>query len=247
MAKATEDYGKGRVLDPNRKIVYVQDGKVLGPKSGAAGVMPRPQMEMDADGRTFHFSAYAVHGDVAPGTPWTDAVAAGAGATPLTPKVLCGPLEHLGGDACRLQFDQSGFNSPYRSFNAFLSAMIPVAEKEMAVSQPAGVFIPRNTAGADNAITFPAIADVTDTRKPVTLTATASSGLPVAYYVDSGPAVVEGDTLRFTPIPPRSKFPVEVRVVAWQWGRSSAPAVKSADPVVMTFHIVRRGSQTARR
>ena len=238
MAEATEYYGKGRKLDPSRKIVYVQDGKVLGPKSGAAGGMPRPQLLMDPDGRTFHFAAYAVHGDVAPGTLWNDATAAAASAEPLTPKVLCGPLAHVAGDTYRLEFDQSGFNSPYRSFNAFLSTMIPTSEKAMAQSQPGGVFVTRNTEGVGNAITFPAIADVTDTRKPITLNATSSSGLPVAYYVDSGPAEIVGDTLKFTPIPPRSKFPVAVRIVAWQWGRSTAPQVKSADPVVMTFHVL---------
>ena len=237
MAEATENYGKGRVLDPSRKIVYVQDGKVLEPKPGAAGVMPRPQLEMDPDGRTFHFSAYAIHGDVAPGTAWNDATAAAAGAEPLTPKVLCGPLAHAAGDAYRLEFDQSGFNSAYRSFNAFLSTMIPTSEKGMAQSQPAGVFVTRNAEGVDNTIAFPAIADVTDTRKPVKLNATSSSGLPISYYVDSGPAEIEGDTLKFTPIPPRSKFPVAVRVVAWQWGRSQSPQVKSAAPIVITFHI----------
>lgn len=239
MAEATENYGKGRVLDPKRKIVYVQDGKVLEPKSGAAGVMPRPQLETDADGRTCHFSAYAVHGDVEPGTEWNDAEAASVGAVPLTPKVLCGPLAYVGGDTYRLEFDQSGFNSAYRSFNTFLSTMISPSEKDMAQSQPGGVFVARNTAGADNAITFPQAADVGDTRKPIKLNATASSGLPVAYYVDSGPAVIDGDVLKFTPIPPRSRFPVAVRVIAWQWGRSSVPQVKSADPIVMTFRIVR--------
>jgi hypothetical protein len=138
----------------------------------------------------------------------------------------------------RLQFDQSGFNSAYRSFNVFLSAMIPTSEKEMVKSQPGGIFVARNTEGADNAITFSQIPDDSD-RKPIGLKATASSGLPVAYYVDSGPAVVDGDTLKFTPIPPRSKFPLTVRVVAWQWGRSAEPKVKSADPVVVTFNITR--------
>jgi hypothetical protein len=43
--------------------------------------------------------------------------------------------------------------------------------------------------------------------------------------------------LRFTAIPPRSRFPVKVTVVAWQWGRSIEPKLKSADPVERTFWI----------
>jgi len=116
--------------------------------------------------------------------------------------------------------------------------MIPDGYKEMAISQPAGVFVARNTIGNDNVITFPLAGDVNDTHKSIKLAATASSGLPVDYYVDSGPAEIDGDTLRFTPIPPRSKFPLAVRIVAWQWGTSAFPQIKSAEPVVVTFNIV---------
>ncbi|MDR3706771.1 MAG: hypothetical protein P4L33_00590 [Capsulimonadaceae bacterium] len=238
MAEATENYGKGRALDLARSIVYVQDGKVLGGVRGAAGVMPRPKLEMDADGRTLHFAAYEVSAAIPPGTEWNDATAAALHARQLVPKVLCGPIEEIDAATYRLEFDQSGFNSAYRSFNVFISTMIPDGEKSMVRSQPAGVFIPHNGAGMENAIAFPPLPNVSD-RKQIRLSATASSGLPVAYYVDSGPATIDGDTLKFTPIPPRSKFPVEVRVVAWQWGRAGAPQVKSAEPVVQTFSITK--------
>jgi hypothetical protein len=57
-------------------------------------------------------------------------------------------------------------------------------------------------------------------------------------YVLSGPAELDGETLKFTPIPPRSRFPVKVTVVAWQWSRSIEPKRKTADPVERTFQIV---------
>ena len=236
MALATENYGNDRVLRTDRSILYVQNGKVIAPTSGAAGSMPRPKLDMDADGRTFHFTAFQVDGTVAPGTDWTGAEAKAVHAKQLSPRVLCGPVAKTGKDSYRLEFDQSGFKSAYRSYNVFISTMIPVSAPEMVHSQPSGIFVPHNTEGADNAITFPPLPDVTD-RTPITLNATASSGLPVAYYVDSGPAVIEGNTLKFTRIPPRSRFPVLVTVVAWQWGRASSPAVKSADPVSETFQI----------
>ncbi|HEY3331780.1 MAG TPA: hypothetical protein VGK19_17245 [Capsulimonadaceae bacterium] len=236
MAMATERYGAGRVLSDGRSIVYIQGGRVLGTSAGAAGGMPRPKLEMEADGRTFHFSAFAVDGVVAPGTEWTDAEAKSVNAKPLRPRVLCGPIAKAGNDTYRLEFDQSGFKSAYRSYNVFISTMIPANEQAMVKSQPAGIFVRRNTDGADNIITFQPISD-TSSQKPFKLIATASSGLPVAYYVDSGPAVVDGDTLKFTSIPARSKYPVVVKVVAWQWGRSSAPAVNSAEPVTVTFYI----------
>jgi hypothetical protein len=55
--------------------------------------------------------------------------------------------------------------------------------------------------------------------------------------VREGPAEVDGDTLKFTAIPPKAKFPVKVTVVAWQHGRSSEPKLKTAEPVAREFLI----------
>jgi hypothetical protein len=91
--------------------------------------------------------------------------------------------------------------------------------------------------GADQQITFPEIPDQKAGAVSLALHAVSDAGLPVHYYVREGPASVENGTLTFTPIPPRSKFPVEVTVVAWQWGRSASPEVKTATPVTRTFVI----------
>ena len=71
------------------------------------------------------------------------------------------------------------------------------------------------------------------------LRATSDAGAPVYYYVREGPAEVEGDTLRFTKLPPRAKFPVRVTVVAWQYGRSLEPKLQSAAPVEQSFFVIR--------
>jgi len=59
----------------------------------------------------------------------------------------------------------------------------------------------------------------------------------VAYFVKVGPASLEGSTLRINAIPPRSKFPIKVTVVAYQWGRAVEPKVQTAVPVEQTFMI----------
>ena len=59
----------------------------------------------------------------------------------------------------------------------------------------------------------------------------------VYYYVQEGSAEISGNSLRFTGIPPRSKFPLKVTVVAWQYGRSIEPKAKSSEPVIQTFYI----------
>jgi len=55
--------------------------------------------------------------------------------------------------------------------------------------------------------------------------------------VKEGPAVVEGNNLIITGIPPRSKFPVKVVVVAWQYGKTGE--VNTAEPVEQTFYITK--------
>jgi hypothetical protein len=47
------------------------------------------------------------------------------------------------------------------------------------------------------------------------LKATGDSGLPVQFFVVSGPVELKGDdSLELLPIPPRSKFPVRVIIGA---------------------------------
>jgi hypothetical protein len=91
--------------------------------------------------------------------------------------------------------------------------------------------------GIEQKITFPDISDQTVETKSVKLNATSDAGVPVYYYVREGPAEVDGGILKFTKIPPRAKFPVKVTVVAWQYGRTTDPKLKSAEPVEQAFFI----------
>ena len=72
---------------------------------------------------------------------------------------------------------------------------------------------------------------------PINLRGSSSEGLPVMYYVKYGPAEIKNNQLMFTSIPPKTKYPVKVVVVAYQWGRSIAPQVQTAVPVEQTFYI----------
>ncbi len=103
--------------------------------------------------------------------------------------------------------------------------------------QPAALALQENKEGAGQTITFPPLADVPAGTAFIPLAATSDSGLPVSYFIVSGPAIIEGDRLVFTPLPPRARFPVEVTVAAWQWGRASEPKVKTAAVVRQSFRI----------
>lgn len=83
---------------------------------------------------------------------------------------------------------------------------------------------------------FPGLEDVKAGSAPVKLKAVSDRGLPVHYYVKEGPARIQGnDVLEFTPISPRSRFPMKVTVVAWQYG--IAGEVQTAEPVERSFYI----------
>lgn len=60
------------------------------------------------------------------------------------------------------------------------------------------------------------------------------------YYVKQEPAEIKGNKLVFTRIPPRTKFPVKITVVAWQYGRSTEPKVQTAEAVEQSFCLTAR-------
>ncbi|MBB5353453.1 hypothetical protein HNR46_003714 [Haloferula luteola] len=69
------------------------------------------------------------------------------------------------------------------------------------------------------------------------MAATSDSGLPVSHHVTLGPAFVNGNTLRLTPLAPKAKRLIKVVVVAWQFGRQDEPKVRQAEPVEREFRI----------
>ena len=75
------------------------------------------------------------------------------------------------------------------------------------------------TKGAVQAITFPEIPDLPAGSEGVGLRAISDSGLPVEYYVARGPAAIVHGRLVLRDVPLRAKFPIEVEVIAWQFGR----------------------------
>lgn len=94
----------------------------------------------------------------------------------------------------------------------------------------------RLTEGIRQHILFPGLEDVKAGSAPLPLKAVSDSGLPVYYYVKEGPArITANNTLEFTPIPPRSRFPVKVTVVTWQYGLKGK--VQTAESVERSFYI----------
>jgi hypothetical protein len=104
--------------------------------------------------------------------------------------------------------------------------------------QPVHVTIEKNDSGVPQTITFNTIDDAPSHVRTIALSAVSDAGLPVSFFVNHGPAIIEGSKLHLTPVPPGAKFPVEVSVTAWQWGRASDPPIQTAAPVTKTFFIL---------
>jgi hypothetical protein len=140
-----------------------------------------------------------------------------------------------GANTFRLQFDRAGMGGAI-----WIQEEHPGNDHYRRAVQPGQIMIPaRLTEGKMQQLQFPTIANQVAGTKTVPLKGASSSGLPVNYYVVSGPAVIVGDKLHLTAIPVKSKYPVKVTVVAYQWGRSVAPLNQSAELVEQTFFIVK--------
>jgi hypothetical protein len=204
------------------------DGKVL--PFNFNGIVDMRPTKMEADGITF-----TLQGKMLERIP-TNFVAAGErlATTPGVPTAewLCGNVVPLGANRFRI--------APGRAAGTvYLALRKEGTDAIRSVVQPIHLELHqmRNAEGKAQTITFNAIPDVKAGTVSIPLQAKSDAGLPVSYYVDAGPAIILDNKLVFTKIPPRSHFPIEVTVVAWQWGQATEPKVKTANPVKQTFKI----------
>lgn len=229
MAEMTEDrYRQERGKKP-QYLGFVQEGQLLAynPKSHvkvAARFLP------GEDGLTFHLKAV-----------YTDSlhtIISNEHSSTL-PEItrICGPVQKVNDTTFTVCFYRMGMYNKRRTGDICLLASNDGDGRYKSTVQELSFRIPyRNTEGKRQYILFPDVEDVKKGTKEITLQATSDCGLPVSYYVKEGPAEIEGNKLIFTQIPPRSKLPLKVTVVAWQYGL--AGKVQTAEPVERSFFIV---------
>jgi hypothetical protein len=243
MAQATEEYyAAARGKKP--QLVSVTDSQ--SPVEKGVGEPVTPQFIPLADGISFRLKAAFV--EVVPkdngkarfwtglpsGTPLGHAANG-----PVVFSRSVGPAVQMTHDTFAIRFGRAEYTPDRRNNDIWILASHPGDENYKSAVQQAMVRISPNTQGVEQHINFPVIANQILSIKTLKLGATSDAGLPISYYVVSGPAEIEGDTLQLTRIPPRSKFPLKVTVVAWQWGRSIEPKVQTATPVTQEFFITK--------
>lgn len=155
---------------------------------------------------------------------------------PVRFRVFGGPIEQIGDAAFRVTMDgrQGG---PGRSF---VLAYHPGDATWRYAEQPARVSCPeRLTRGSPQRIAFAELGERAAAELPLALAATSDAGLPVGFHVDRGPARVRDGRLELAEVPATATWPLEIAVVAWQYGSAIAPEVQSAEPVRRLLRVTR--------
>ena len=236
MAEATEArYVQSRGKE-EQYLGFEQSGSLLA-YDKKLHVRVQPRFNPKADGITFHLKA------VCTDSLRTKLSDEHADATPTISRI-CGPVEKVNDTTFKVSFYRMGMDNPRRTGDICLLASQTGDRRYKSAVQEVSIRIPyRNTAGERQHILFPGLPDVETGSGSLSLKATSDCGLPVSYYIKEGPAEIEGDQIVFTPIPPRSKFPVKVTVVAWQYG--VAGKVQTAEPVERSFYILKPSGMAA--
>lgn len=224
MTNMTEGY---YALERGKKQQYiniVQNGQFV-PKEQE--VLP---FNPEVDGITFHLKL-----------AFTDSIgqrlSAEHSSNPIRIDRVSGPVEIINDTTFRVKVCRAGF-SDWRSGAIDMMAYSEPDDMYRRGWRRIALTFPRRLEqGTPQTITFPKIADVKVGTRFVKLKAVSDSHLPVSYYIDGGPAVIEGDRLLFSQIPPKAKYPIKVTVVAWQTGSMTEPLFQSAEPVERVFYI----------
>lgn len=227
MAGATEKYYAAARGKQQQFIGVKQNGEILPPGNSHAGVNLR--FVPIEDGVSFTLNTFiADTSRVKPASSFAK--------TSLLVDRICGPVKKITDTTFQISFNRLGFNNPRRSFDIWLLAHNKGDEKYKSSVQQMNMKIPaQNTEGAEQVIQFDSISNQRAGVRSIKLNAVSSSGLPVSFYVKQGPAYVAGDILYFTKLPPLTKFPVKVEVIAWQYGINGK--VQSAKPVEQVFYV----------
>lgn len=241
MAEATLAYGARWRHKLPQLAALRQQGELVPQRN--THMQLHPQCRTEADGVTIALEA-TMYDRVPAGhdrlPAWTqksvgDTIGCGTGKAYL--RMISGPAEVVEGVGLRIAWNRLVL---WDMKQVELDFAVEHAGDDMykPAVQQARILMPiHRTEGVGQQIYFAPLKDISPRKRCVQLQATASSGLPVGFYVECGPARIEGDKLYLTQLPPRTKFPVRVTVVAWQYGRTGEKAVATAEPVRQTFYI----------
>jgi len=152
---------------------------------------------------------------------------------PVRVRIFSGPLEPVDAGTVRVTMDDR-WGRPFVLFYHPGDKIFRNAE------QPANLRVEEALkAGTPQKITFEPFGSLTKSQFPYTLKATSDSGLAVRFHVDHGPARVVDGRIELADVPEGAKWPVEIEVVAWQYGSAVEPKFASAEKVRQTISVTK--------
>lgn len=243
-AREVERYGKAfRGLKP-QLVGFTQQGKMV-PQANTH-LQINMKFLPDSDGVTFHLKG-AFYDTV----PAVSNRLAGWTGLPIGSKLehgdagkirierICGPFTIINDTTFRFELCR-GENLAADRYTLTFAVWHPGDGTFKSAVQQGEMVIPaRLKEGREQTIYFAPILDQPAGIRTLKLNASSDAGAKVRYFVLEGPAEVQDDVLMFTRIPPGTRFPVRVTVVAWQYGWKHAPALKTAVPVARTFYLTK--------
>ena len=147
-------------------------------------------------------------------------------------------IEQTGNNKFRIRFDREGMNG--RTTHIVIAATHDGDETYRETEAAAHFYVSANNLGTKQEINFSPIEDISKTTDLVSLKAKVSSGMQPDYYVNWGPAeIIDGNILRIKEIPANSKYPIEIKVTAYHWGRATPPLYATSNVVSQVFHITK--------
>jgi hypothetical protein len=150
-------------------------------------------------------------------------------------KHVSGPIVHAGDHTFRIRFDEL---SPAAEPGRITFMAYSEGDDTYRYTERVGMIAECTLkAGKAQTITFPPVGDLTIGSEPVELKAESDSGLPVEFHVAFGPAKISDGKLTIAELPQRAKYPLTIKVVAWQAGSGVDPLVQTAVPVEQTIHL----------
>ena len=229
MAIATENYYANSRNKKSQYIGLIQNGDTLSPKRNHGQY--KLAFQPKSDGVTFSVTPF-----------FSDSTKIKSilnhAKAPLQLSLITGPATKVNDTTFKLNFDQLGFNNKKRSHVIWLLAHNDGDENyKSAVQQMEIIFPPENKKGTVQKIVFPKINNVKQDVEKIELKAFSTANQKVSYFVKQGPAYVKKNTLYLTKVPPKSKYPIKITVVAWQYGLANK--VQSAKPIEQSFYILK--------
>jgi len=239
MAQTVNDFMATRLAKKPQVIDFTDaKGQPLPLTNGGNPSLP---VQFLPDGYTFKVAAKAL--DQSPIANLYGGAAAGHAPGPIQFKASSGAIQQTGPDTFRIWMKRGGLVQQSSPWEPWIMAWQPGDQQYRRADRPGHPWLYTvNKTGQAQAIDFPKIADQRYGTLTLKLHATSDAGLPVQFYMVSGPADLDekdNTLLVFQPAPPRTKFPVKVIVGAYQWGRALDPKVQSATPVFQEFELTK--------